>query len=142
MLVGEWRADAIADGEVVAHQLVTFEWIEGGVFLAYRTQATVLPHAPAVWHENAPSSSTGVIAADDGSQSFTYSYADSRGVSRVHAMTLDAEGRWTQSGRPGEAFHQRWDATVGPTTIDGRYERSADGRTWNVDFEMRFRRVT
>lgn len=142
VLAGRWTAEAIpGDGRVVAREELTFEWIEEGAFLACRTTTTVLPDAPDVWHRNAPRSSHAVIAVDDQSGGFTYAYADSRGVSRVYAMTF-ADGRWTLSGQAYADFHQRFEAAVTADAIDGRYERSADGVAWDLDFEVRFRRVT
>jgi hypothetical protein len=40
-------------------------------------------------------------------------------------------------------FSQRYTGTISPdgSTIDGRWERSTDGATWELDFGLTYRRV-
>jgi hypothetical protein len=137
VLAGEWTSEASLDGRVLAWGRMTASWIEDGAFLVLRADAEVVPE----WREHTPFPTTTVIGADDHSGTFTHAYADARGVSRVYAMTL-ADGRWEVAGRPGADFHQRFSADVTATAVDGRWERSADGRAWDLDFDLRYARVT
>jgi hypothetical protein len=139
VLPGAWTTEASNGGRVLVRGTASFDWIEGGAFLVARADAGEL--APE-WQGHEPFPTTAIIGADDGSGTFSYAYADARGVSRVYAMTLDGDGRWALTGRPGPDFHQRFAATVGRDAIDGRWERSADGRDWELDFELRYARVS
>ena len=72
---------------------------------------------------------------------------DSRGVVRVYAMTF-GDGAWTlQRTRPDFrplSFAQRFlgTFTADGNTIDSRWESSQDGgATWELDFELTFRRA-
>ena len=140
-LLGEWRWKASAGGTVMAGGTTTFEPIEDGAFVAHRTVGD--PPGEGVadsWGEHSPLPTVAVIAVDDFSGELTYAYADARGVRRVYAMTLDADG-WTLSGRPGETFFQRFAGRFEPGgSVSGRWERSADGVEWELDFELAYSR--
>jgi hypothetical protein len=72
---------------------------------------------------------------------FTVLYADARGVHRVYRMTF-ADRVWPMwRGAPG--FNQRFTGTLSADgdTVDGRWEISPDGVTWNLDFELTYSRV-
>ena len=84
-----------------------------------------------------------IIGIDDFSETFGYLYTDGRGVSRVGHMTL--EGReWTITDRAGEDFFQRFAGTLSEdgSEINGRWERSADGQEWELDFEITYSKVS
>jgi hypothetical protein len=51
-------------------------------------------------------------------------------------------GRW-ELWREGEPFSQRFTATISDDgdTIVGRWEKSADGRTWETDFDFTYRKT-
>ncbi len=60
-----------------------------------------------------------------------------------------ADGVWilsrTQPDFSPLDFHQRWTGEVSPDgkTISGRWEISHDdGATWELDFELRYERIT
>jgi hypothetical protein len=82
-----------------------------------------------------------VIGADDRSGNYGYLYADSRGVKRVYEMSFD-EREWRIWGQAGPDFHQRFIATISDDRngIDGRWERSRDGESWELDFELTYTR--
>ena len=67
-------------------------------------------------------------------------YADSRSVSRVYRMTF-ADGRW-MIWRDAPGFFQQDTATVSDDgrTISGAWERSSDGVTWALDFDLNYLR--
>jgi hypothetical protein len=137
-LVGSWEVVAtLGDGTRVSNGTATFEWIADGDFLLMRGTTDITAAAPQIWHDNAPRSSTAVIAADDHTGTYAYGYADSRGVHRVHQMTLE-NGEWLIWGQPGPGFYQRFVGKVGDDRIEGRAERLSDGETWELDFEATY----
>jgi hypothetical protein len=136
-LVGEWRFAATSDGEEHARGRATGEWIEGGAFLLLRAESD---HLSETWTGVAPFPTTSIVAFDDHTATFTYSYADARGVCRVYPMTL-GDGVWTLSGRPGAEFFQRFEAEIGADAIRGHWERSADGEAWQRDFDLSYTRI-
>jgi hypothetical protein len=136
--VGEWRMDApgfALPPELADAARTTFEWTLGGAFLLERSSVPV-PEAP---------DALSVIAPAEG-DGYTQHYFDSRGVVRVYAMTFDGR-EWTLERRAPDFsplnFHQRWQGTFSADgdTIDGRWETSPDGRDWELDFELAFRRL-
>jgi hypothetical protein len=137
VLVGRWTVQPKVEG--VGTAWTEFTWQDGGLFLRQYTDAdpptAATPHA---WRDNAPFPTTAVIGLDDDAEEFSMLYADARGVHRVYRMTF-AGGVWTMS-RDAPGFNQRFNGTVGADgdTIDGRWEISTDGTTWNLDFELTY----
>ncbi len=115
---------------------MSFEWTLDGAFLLQRASVPV-PEAPDLL------AVVGPAADGDG---YTQHYFDSRGIARVYAMTFDGR-EWTLERHAPDfsplPFHQRWRATLTADgdTIDGRWETSPDGRDWELDFELAYRRV-
>ena len=57
MLVGEWRFEALVDGEVTASGRTRFEWMPDAPFLVQHAEADPPPPGtPREWTENSPSS--------------------------------------------------------------------------------------
>jgi hypothetical protein len=135
--VGTWRIEAPAfplPPEAADEARMTFEWVLGGAFLVQRSSVPV-PEAP---------DGLSVIGTGDG-DGYTQHYFDSRGIARVYAMTFDLR-KWTLERHAPDftplPFHQRWlGAFDGPATIRGRWEKSPDGREWELDFELVYTRV-
>lgn len=142
-LVGEWRMEALVDGQPAARATTRFEWMEGEAFLVQRTDAApsdigVSPE----WVANSPMPVITVIGLDDFSDRFSMLYADGRGVRRVYDMTF-GDGEWRIWGQPGAEFFQRFIASLrdGGDVITGRWEASPDGSSWTVDFDVTYTRV-
>jgi hypothetical protein len=82
----------------------------------------------------------------DGDDGYTQHYFDSRGIARVYAMTFDGRD-WTLERNAPDftplSFHQRWFATFSTdrSRIEGRWESSPDGSTWELDFELTYHRI-
>jgi hypothetical protein len=136
-LVGEWRIEAPAfplPPELTGRARTVFEWTLGGAFLLQRSSVPV-PGAP---------DGLSVIGPDAGG-GYTQHYFDSRGIARVYAMTFDGRD-WTLERHTADfsalPFHQRWLGTLAADgdTILGRWETSPDGRDWELDFELEYRR--
>lgn len=136
--VGEWRIDAPAfplAPELADAARSTFEWTLGTAFMLQRSSVPV-PEAP---------DGLSVIGPDAG-EDYTQHYFDSRGIARLYAMTFDGRD-WTLERHTPDfsplPFHQRWVGTFSADgeTIEGRWETSPDGRDWELDFELAYRRV-
>jgi hypothetical protein len=114
----------------------TFEWILGGQFLMQRTGFSV----------PGPPDGVSIVGADADGEGFTQHYFDSRGIARVYAMTFDGAVWKLQRDAPDFTelpFHQRYTGTFSDDTrmIDGQWERSDDGVTWDHDFALTYRKV-
>lgn len=139
LLLGRWTIQPKVEG--VGTAWTEFSWQDGGQFLRQVADADPLPETtPNPWRENAPFPTTSVIGLDDATGDFTALYADARGVHRVYRMTF-ADGVWAMQ-RDAPGFNQRFTAMLSPDgdTIDGRWEMSQDGATWNLDFELTYTR--
>ena len=132
-LVGEWNmaitSPAYPSTVVSGH--ATFEWLAGGAFLLMRTDIEPV----------GPPSGLAVIGRDDAGETYSMLYYDSRGVSRLYAMTF-ADGVW-QMHREAPGFLQRFVATINAdgTSISGRWDKSSDGSNWQHDLDWSYQRV-
>src|SRR5690606_5429018 len=133
--VGRWTVEAPALGPPGDEPAtVTFEWELGGAYLLQRSTIPV-PGAPDALCVIGPAETGG----------YTQHYFDSRGIARVYAMAFDGR-TWTLERHVPDfsplPFHQRWVGAFGVDgqTIEGRWEKSPDGRAWELDFELAYRR--
>jgi hypothetical protein len=133
-LVGEWTLDAsfVAPVGVTGH--ATFEWVLGGNYLVERAK---VPDAP---------DSMAIVGLNSDGETFTQHYFDSRGVTRLYAMSFD-DGVWTllrdEPDFSALDFGQRFTAEVSADgeTISGRWEASADGSSWQHEFDLTYRKL-
>jgi hypothetical protein len=141
-LVGEWELRANFQGIEVAGGRTEFHWIEGGAFLVQHADADMPADAPRGLIENWPFPVTTIIGLDDLSERFSYLYSDGRGVSRVYEMTLE-DREWKIWGRAGPEFFQRFIGTFSEdgSTISARWDQSADGSAWELDFELTYTKL-
>jgi hypothetical protein len=106
-----------------------FEWIEDGHFLVHH-QGGVAGAPDARW----------LMGRDETSGAYAVLYSDSRGVSRVYQMSF--ENRVWRIWRNAPAFdhYQRFEGLLSADgrTIDAHWERSEDGNTWELDFDLKF----
>jgi hypothetical protein len=132
-LVGEWDLEAIAaSGEPwPGTARATIEWHDSGAHLVQRSTIE-MPEAP---------NSVSIMGCDAANGSYYQLYSDDRGVCRVYEMSI-GDGEWSLV-REGEPFAQRFTARLEDdgNTIAGRWERSRDGRTYELDFELIYRRA-
>jgi|tagenome__1003787_1003787.scaffolds.fasta_scaffold20536434_1 hypothetical protein len=139
-LVGRWAVQPKVDG--VGAGWTEFAWQDDGQFLRQYADADPAPAtAPKEWQENTPFPTTAVIGLDDAGDELTMLYADARGVHRVYRMTF-ADREWI-IWRYAPGFDQRFTGTLSADgdTVNGRWEMSRDGVTWNVDFELTYTRM-
>ncbi|WP_038533428.1 hypothetical protein [Amycolatopsis methanolica] len=132
IFVGEWTVEVGFPGVPPARSV--FEWILGGAYLAQRTEVP-LPEVP---------DSLSLVAPADGG--YTQHYFDSRGVSRLYAMTFDG-GRWTLLREAADFtpldFAQRFTGVFSADgyRIDGSWEKKDPGGDWSPDFELVYTRA-
>jgi hypothetical protein len=130
LLAGEWEVEAFGISGPLA-----CEWILDGQFLLQRSEAP----------DPVPDSNSIIGVAEDG-ESFVQHYFDSRGIVRTYAMTL-ADGIWTLlRDKPDFSpldFYQRFEGKISDDgkTINGRWEKSDDGKNWELDFPLSYTRV-
>ncbi len=134
VLVGEWTIEIVFPGDppTTVHGRASFDRIEAGAFLVMRAEVD--------WE--GPAGSVSVIGRDDAGEDYSVLYFDARGVSRVYAMSF-RDGVLRQ-WRDAPGFSQRFTATLSEdaNTMAARWEKSTDGTTWELDFDLAFRRVT
>jgi hypothetical protein len=137
--VGDWDILTMWQGRELKGASASFEWIEGGALMRLRSEMEPGSELAQAWGDSAPFPITAVIGADDPSGTYGYLYTDGRPVHRVYTMSL--EGReWRTWGVAGPEFHQRSIGTFSEhgNRIDVRYERSIDGETWELDFDVAY----
>ncbi len=125
-----------AGGETGSGAHSVFAWVLDGRFLMQRTEVR-LPGAP---------DSVAIVSHDPRTGAYTQHYFDSRGVTRLYAMSL-ADGTWellrdSPDFSPLD-FSQRFTGRFSDDgdTIRGTWEKSFDGSNWEHDFDLTYRRV-
>lgn len=131
--VGEWKMEASFLPAGVTGRAV-FEWVLDRRFLVERAE---VPGAP---------ESIAIISVDRDDDAFIQHYFDSRGLTRLYAMTFN-EGVWTLARDSPDFspldFSQRFTAELSAdgNTISGRWESSRDGSSWEHDFDLTYRKL-
>jgi len=114
----------------------TFSWTLDGQYLLQRAEVDV-PEAPDL---------IALIDVDRSSGGYTQHYFDSRGVTRVYAMTFDGR-TWTLSRETPDFspldFAQRFSGTLEDdgATIRARWDIRHPGGDWEKDFDLTYTRV-
>jgi len=132
-LVGEWALEAIAPGGEPwpADARATIEWHHSGAHLVERTTIE-LPDAP---------DATKIMGCDAANGTYCQLYADDRGVCRAYEMSI-GDGEW-RLWRTGEPFSQRFIGRFedDDNTIVGRWENAKDGKNYETDFDLIYRKI-
>jgi hypothetical protein len=141
-LIGTWDFAASSDGRFLGRGTATFAWIEGGAFVLERADDEPDPRTAEDWATHSPMPVTSVLGWDDSVPEGSMLYSDARGVFRIYRMTLTDEA-WTV-WRDAPGFFQRFVGRIGDAgaTIEGAWESSRDGTSWESDFDMVYRRRT
>jgi len=131
VLVGTWQMTASLSVDLAPAAEASFEWLGDKQFLVQRWR---------VDHPDAPDG-IAVIGVDPDRGTLLQHYFDSRGVARVYDMTF-TDGVWRLS-RVAPGFCQRFTGTLSEdgSTITGSWEFSADGSTWEHDFDLTYTRT-
>jgi hypothetical protein len=137
-LVGEWKMEIHVPTDpptVVGDLWTTFEWMEGGHFLVWQW-GPARPDFPGGLFPAAHS----LIGYEESAERYLMHYFDSRGVARLLEMSLEGEVWKIWRSSPG--FSQRFKGTVRDNVMTGFWEKSSDGTSWELDFEMVFTKET
>jgi hypothetical protein len=133
VLSGEWNAEIseasfLPDPNEKITMQVAFEWIENGAFLIMRMP---LDPPDSIW----------LIGRDDASDDYTVLYFDSRSVSRIYHMSF--QDRTWKIWRDSPNFSQRFEGKLNDdgNTIQAHWEKSSDGKKWDRDFNLTYRKV-
>ena len=130
-LTGSWTTEGrhplLPDAEIRGR--ATFEWLDGGKFMIWRSHYE---------HPDIPDA-VSVIGAADGR--LAMHYFDARGVERTYTVEM-ARGTWS-FWRDDPGFAQRFTGTFDDAgdTITGRGQLSRDGETWEDDLALTYRRT-
>jgi hypothetical protein len=131
-LVGEWETIGthpyVPDKTLNGHS--SFKWIEGGAFLIWYSEIDE-EHFPA---------GIAIFGSDDATGEFFMLYFDERKVSREYDVSFqDDVLKWW---RNTPDFSQRYSWTIiDNDTIIGKGELSKDGKTWEKDLELTYKRI-
>ncbi len=132
-LVGEWSigVPVAPDQPVMEGGHVTFEWLSEGSFLVQRWE---------IEFEQAPDG-IAVIGPDESGERLCQYYFDTRGIARVYEMSL-SDGVW-KLRRDWPGFSQRFTGTFAAdgNSVEGAWEKSTDGSTWEHDFDITYTKV-
>jgi hypothetical protein len=137
-LVGEWSLDAAFPGVPRTGPIgrTVLKWTLDGQFLIQHSEIS---------HPAAPVGFC-IVGFDLEAKEYVQHYFDSRGVARVYEMTFD-DGVWELTRRTPDFspldFLQRFVGTLSADgkTIEGAWETSKDGSTWERDFGLTYRRI-
>jgi hypothetical protein len=129
-LIGTWTTDAThPQVDAVVSGSTTFEWLEGGHFLAQRSHND---------HELFPDAIS-IIGAPEAGAGLVMEYFDSRGVRRTYGISLDDGLLRIWRDAPG--FAQRFSATLGHDSFEGRWQLARIRGDWQDDLKVTYRRL-
>lgn len=132
-LIGTWRTTGthpLVPGTTF-HGRTSFEWIEGGAFLAVRSEIDE-PEVP---------SGVAIIGSDDAAGTLTMIYFDEREVSRRYTVEwADGEVTWH---RDEAGFAQRMFVRIEPggARLQASGTMSRDGGPWEDDLQLTYERI-
>jgi hypothetical protein len=153
VFVGTWAVEAIFptdptsmspaaagspadDNRTGPHGRAVFDWILGERYLVQRTDVPA-PEAP---------DGLAIVCVNPDADSYTQHYYDSRGVTRLYAMSF-TEGVWRLVRNAPDfsplTLHQRYTGTFSDDqdAIRGAWEKSFDGSIWEHDFALNYLRL-
>jgi hypothetical protein len=132
-LIGEWRMSAthpMLPGERF-HGTSSFEWLEGGAFVLWRS---------AIDDARFPAG-VAIFGSDNERGEYFMLYFDSRGVSRKYDIAVDGKTiRWSRNA-PKLSQRNTWTVAEDGRSFAGKGEMSRDGGAWEGDLEVEFTRV-
>jgi hypothetical protein len=131
--IGEWESEATHPAlPGTMHGRITVEWLEGEKFLLHRTRTD---------HPDVPDSISVIGETEEGADSLTMHYFDSRGVFRIYRFSAD-EGE-VKIWRDHPGFRQRFTGRFGDdgNTFAGTWELNQHESGWNDDLEITYRRA-
>lgn len=133
ILVGEWQTTGthpLVPGKTF-HGRTVFEWIEGGAFLAMRSEIDE-PEVP---------SGIAIFGSDDVAKTFYMLYLDERGISRKFDVSLEGNQLKWQRDEPSFSQHCTITITEDGTELVSKGEMSQDGKPWEDDLALTYTRL-
>jgi hypothetical protein len=133
VLIGEWETIGTHPylPGITLHGYASFNWIEGGAFLMMQTKNN---------EEKIPGA-IAIFGSDDAAGTFFMLYFDERKVSRKYEVSFqDHILKWW---RNDPAFSQRFTCrfTNNDDTIIGKGEMCKNGKTWEKDLALTYKRI-
>ncbi len=133
-LVGNWdmelsAASFLPGPHAKVHGPASFEWVEKGAFLVMYQGKKEVPQA------------TWLIGRDESSNLYKVLYFDARRVSRIYEMSFE-RSEW-RMWRNATGFFQRFKGSLSKNreVISAEWEKSADGKKWEHDFNVEYRKL-
>ncbi|MDB4940257.1 MAG: hypothetical protein JWO40_682 [Candidatus Doudnabacteria bacterium] len=137
LLIGHWttelsNASFLNDRSAVLQGNASFEWFGDGDFLVLYQGTKNVDAAWATW----------IIGRDQDTSDYTILYFDDRRFSRVYEMSFK-KGVW-KIWRNSPKFIQSFKGVISKDkkTITGRWRKSSDGKRWEHDFDLVYKRVS
>jgi hypothetical protein len=134
IFVGQWTAEIsnasfLSDLSAKLQSNATFEWFEDGEFLVLRQGTKETAH------------STWFIGHDQDFLNYTVLYFDDRHISRVYEMSF--KGDTWKIWRNAPNFVQSFEGKLSEdkNTITGAWRKSSDGKKWEHDFDLIYKRI-
>lgn len=134
VLVGEWKtlgSHPYLPGKVLSGR-ASFEWIEGGAFLLWRSELNE-PEFP---------SGVAVFGSDNATGEFFMLYFDERNVSRRYDVSVEANLIIWQRLAPDLSQRMVLTLAADGNTIASKGEMKRSGETWGPDLELTYSRVS
>lgn len=130
MLVGDWKME-LSNASFIPNPTekiigkVSFRWIENGAYMLMR-----MGDDNALW----------LISRDESTLDYQMFYFDDRKVSRIYHMSFSKK-TW-KIWRNSQGFSQRFEGKISKDgkTINAYWEKSLDGKKWQHDFDVVYKR--
>lgn len=132
-LIGEWRTTGshpMRPGRVLDGR-ASFRWDEGGAFLMMRTQVADPDFRDGV----------AVIGSDDATGTFTMTYFDQRGVSRIYDVVVGDQSVTWRRDDPKLSQVNTISVGDGADTLVGKGRMAEGGGDWSDDLSQFFHRM-
>lgn len=117
--------------DTVFHGTTVFEWLDGGAFLAIRSEI----------EEVGIPSGIAIVGSDDATNHFFMLYFDERGVSRKYDVFLRENGWEWQRTAPGFSQRCSFELASDARSMVAKGELSKDGMSWEGDLELAYYRA-
>lgn len=129
VLIGTWFTEAThPQFDTIVPGSVTYEWLEGRNFLVQRSHNN---------HDSFPDAIS-VIGAPEAGDGLMMEYFDSRGVRRTYRVSL--EHGVLRLWRDDPTFAQRFSATLGHDSFEGRWQLARTPGDWQDDLKVTYHR--
>jgi hypothetical protein len=137
-LIGNWKMEVFNTSFLPnpADKLagkVRFEWFEDQTFLVMRSSVE--------GSDPKPPDSVAIVNQDDTTKEFQFLYYDARGVSRIYEMSFENNVWKLWRNAPGFQQHFEGKMSEDKKTIRAAWSKSTDGKTWEHDFDLEYRKV-